>query len=179
MISYPNKGKPGCMTSMEFESNPDDPRRYRNALGRFGTGVALVAALDGEGAARAITINSFASISLVPRITSWAIDDASDRHALFTGCAAYSINILSHDQETLARRFTRKAEALIDANDLDMVDGVPCVRGVLCRLRCTVLSMQVVGDHTVVFGSVTGFDDFGPGDGLGYFNGGYVRLTRG
>lgn len=61
-----------------------DSRAYRDALGCFGTGVCLVAADDANGKPRAITVNSFSSVSLHPPIILWSIDSQSDRYNLFT-----------------------------------------------------------------------------------------------
>lgn len=166
------------MSMPKFDANPGEARAYRQALGRFATGVALVAAKDEAGEARAITINSFASISLDPPIVSWAIDEASDRYHLFTNAREFSVNILAADQQALAERFTRHVEAVIPQDILEMVAGWACIRGALSRLRCRTRFMERVGDHTVVFGSVLGFDDNGPGEALGYLHGGYVRLRR-
>ena len=49
-----------------FTPGPDTRRDFRNALGRFGTGVTVVTAPGPVG----ITANSFSSVSLVWRIVS-------------------------------------------------------------------------------------------------------------
>ena len=164
------------MASMEFHPNTLDPRAYRGALGRFATGVALVATRDDVGAPRAITINSFCSVSLDPPIVSWAIDEASDRHRLFVAARDFSINILSADQQALAERFTRRTEAIIEEGGYDLDGSVPLIRGAVSRLTCETRFMQTVGDHTVIFATVRRFEDKGPADMLGYCNGRFTTI---
>lgn len=164
------------MRKIEFDLNQDARRAYRSALGRFATGVALVAASDDEGVARAITINSFGSVSLLPPIVSWAIDEASDRFHLFTSARDFSINVLRADQRALSDRFTKRTEARIPEDDLDYAGTTPIIKGVLSQLVCETRFLETVGDHTVVFATVTAFADHGPGDALGYYNGTYITL---
>lgn len=167
------------MPEFKFQEKAEDRRMYRNALGRFATGVALVAARDDKGTARAITINSFCSISLDPPIVSWAIDEASDRYHIFAGARDFSINVLRAEQQPLADRFTRRTEARLEDGTYDIEGQTPLLRDVLMRLSCRVRFMEAVGDHTIIFGDVVGFEDFGPGDALGYVNGGYVVIAEG
>jgi 4-hydroxyphenylacetate 3-hydroxylase, reductase component len=164
------------MAPMEFHTNTLDPRAYRGALGRFATGVALVAARDDDGAPRAITINSFCSVSLDPPIISWAIDAASDRHRLFVAARDFSVNILAADQQALAERFTRKTEARIEEGSYDLDGMVPLIKGAVSRLTCATRFMETVGDHTVIFATVRQFEDFGPADMLGYCNGRFTTI---
>lgn len=166
------------MSEIKFQENRSDPRAYRGALGRFATGVALVAARDDGGVARAITINSFCSISLDPRIVSWAIDEASDRYHIFASARDFSINVLRADQRDLADRFTRRTEARIEEGTYDVSGDTPLIRGVLMRLSCQTRFMEAVGDHTVIFATVMAFEDFGPGDALGYANGQYTVIPE-
>lgn len=164
------------MLHAKFEGNGFDAKAYRSALGRFATGVALIAVRDDEGQPRAITVNSFASISLDPPIISWAIDEASDRYHLFTEARDFTVNVLRGSQQDLAVKFTRKAEARIDAENLEMDGEVPGVAGVLSRLTCATRFLEKVGDHTVVFATVRAFQDFGPGPALGFLDGRFITI---
>jgi flavin reductase (DIM6/NTAB) family NADH-FMN oxidoreductase RutF len=49
-----------------------DPTAYRRALGHYATGVVIVTA-DQSGETSAITVNSFVSISLEPRLLMWSL----------------------------------------------------------------------------------------------------------
>ena len=49
-----------------------DPREFRNALGRFATGVCVIT-FDADGIPFGMTANSFASVSLDPALVLWCI----------------------------------------------------------------------------------------------------------
>ncbi len=68
---------------MSLESLPQevaggDVTAYRRALGAFATGVCVVTADSGLGPL-GITINSFTSVSLTPRLVLWCLDERSER----------------------------------------------------------------------------------------------------
>ena len=56
---------------------------FRNALGQFATGVCLVTVVDDAGDAHAVTVNSFASVSLDPPLILWSVQKDSDVYALY------------------------------------------------------------------------------------------------
>jgi flavin reductase (DIM6/NTAB) family NADH-FMN oxidoreductase RutF len=49
-------------------------RRFRDALGHFATGVAVVTARGADGTPLGLTVNSFASVSLDPPLVLWSLD---------------------------------------------------------------------------------------------------------
>src|SRR5688572_8015856 len=85
-----------------------DSQAYRQALGGFGTGVALVAAYDQSGRAHGMIINSLTSVSLHPPIVLWCLANASASFDVFTACRSFSINILKADDQELCRQFSRR-----------------------------------------------------------------------
>ena len=50
-----------------------DPRAFRNALGRFGTGVAIITTRQADGRPLGVTVNSFASVSLDPPLVQFSL----------------------------------------------------------------------------------------------------------
>lgn len=133
-------------------------RAFRDALACYPTGVALVTVLEG-GAARALTINSFASVSLEPPLVLWSLDRASLRFDQFSAAPRFAINVLGADQEVLA---------LACARDDDLVraggqwqegrTGVPLVTGAIARFECTLDAVHEGGDHVIIVGRVAAFD---------------------
>ncbi len=150
----------------------DEARAYRRALGCFATGVALITTPAPDGVA-AITINSFASVSLNPRIVLWSLDDRSERYGLFSQAETWAVNVLGPDQEALSARFATQSTLLIDPEEIERdAFATPLLRRALARFSCRTLERRTVGDHLVLFGQVQGFDA-APGDGLTYFRGRY------
>ena len=67
------------MTLTRFTPGPKTTREFRDALGRFATGVAVVTCASEYGPL-GITANSFASVSLDPPLVLWAPARASQRY---------------------------------------------------------------------------------------------------
>ena len=82
-------------------------RDFRDCLGQFTTGVAVVTTRAQDGAKAGITINSFASVSLDPALVLFSVDHRAATHALFTGDAKrFCINILSQSQKQVSELFS-------------------------------------------------------------------------
>jgi flavin reductase (DIM6/NTAB) family NADH-FMN oxidoreductase RutF len=152
-----------------------DVKAYRQALGAFATGVAVVTTADGQGGVIGITINSFTSVSLEPPLVLWCLDDASDRRDPFVVCERFAVNILGADEAALSDRFARGEEYRLGPEELDpaAVDP-PRLKRALARLICGVRERIQLGDHLVLIGEVVAFDA-AEGDGLLYFRGRYAR----
>src|SRR5271154_2573042 len=50
-----------------------DPRRLRNVLGSFTTGVVIVTSVGDEGRPIGLTVNSFNSVSMQPPLILWSL----------------------------------------------------------------------------------------------------------
>ncbi len=153
---------------------PDDARLFRDALGRFATGVAVVTAREeGGGASVGITVNSFASVSLDPPLVLWSAARASARHRHFVSAAAFAIHVLRADQIDLAKRFSGSG-AGFDGLDLRFnAADVPLIDPVLARFECVTEARHEGGDHTIIIGRVTRFS-LSPGQApLCFFAGGF------
>ena len=160
---------------MTLEPLPDDPTAdtlaYRRALGAFATGVCVVTA-DSEQGPLGITVNSFTSVSLEPRLVLWCLDERSDRWPVFAAAPRFAIHVLPEGDEALARRFARGV-ALLDEGEFERrPDGPPCLPEALARFECVTHDRLQMGDHMVVVGRVEAFDTAG-GSALTYWRGRY------
>ena len=149
-----------------------DDKAYRRALGAFATGVAVVAARTPAGVS-GITINSFTSVSLSPKIVLWCLDDRSDRYAVFAEAKVWGLSILAPSQQDIASRLARQGGHALEPGDtIDGPEGAPWLPGALAHLACRTRETHTMGDHLVIAGEVIGFD-LRDGDGLTYFRGRY------
>lgn len=167
------------MSTVKSVSSGFDSRSYRDTLGCFATGVCLISVLDSDGKARAITANSFSSISLTPPIILWAVDIHSDRCALFCDAPYFSVSFLTSDQEAYAKTFAKDPQAVLEHDDL--VSGqhrIPRFSGALGYLECETGWRQKAGDHIVIFGNVIGYGSKS-GDALGFFKGKFTGVSEG
>ena len=154
-----------------------DDKAYRQALGCFATGVCVVAT-RAKGAVSGITINSFTSVSLTPRLVLWCLDDRSDRYAAFAEARVWGLSVLAPDQQEIASRLARQGgHAIEDGETLDGPEGAPLLPGALAHFACRTWRTTTMGDHLVVVGEVVGFD-MRAGDGLTYFRGRYGRAPQ-
>lgn len=160
--------------------HPDlDPAEFRQLMGRFITGVAIITTRLPDGRPAGMTVNSLASVSLEPPLVSMCIEHAAELYDSLLAAPGYVINILEASQEALSRRFASR--------HLDRFDGIgyhtspgdqPVLDGVVAWIECTPHATFPGGDHTILVGQVRGgaTTDRAP---LVYFRGGYTGLTRG
>ena len=84
---------------------PDTTREFRDALGRFATGVTVVTT-DSEIGPLGITANSFASVSLDPPLVLWAPARFSRRFKAFAETLYFAIHVIGAEQKALGERRT-------------------------------------------------------------------------
>jgi flavin reductase (DIM6/NTAB) family NADH-FMN oxidoreductase RutF len=153
-----------------------DPADYRKALSCFATGVTVVST-RWQDSDWGMTCNSFASVSLEPRLVLWSIRKAASSLEAFTQSGGFSVSVLSQPQQPLARQFATGDMAARFA-------GVDVVRQNSERLRltqalawfdCSLHQLVDAGDHHIVIGQV---QDFGWRDAaaLGFWRSQFVEL---
>ena len=133
-------------------------RAYRDCLGRFPTGVGLVTTLD-QGAPKAMTINSFASVSLDPALVLWSLDNDSHRFDLFLNANQFAINVLAADQRELSNACARLDDLTQSGAEWAPGDnGAPLIADTVARFECERHQVVPAGDHQIILGRVTRFD---------------------
>ena len=81
-----------------------DPRTFRQTVGQFVTGVTVIA-MEVDGSIRALTANSFTSLSLNPPLVLFCLGKGTKAGQLINQVAEFSVNILSQDQQALSSYF--------------------------------------------------------------------------
>lgn len=145
------------MTDDGTHTAATDTRAYRDALGRFATGVTVVTAQGPDGPL-GFTANSFASVSMNPRLVLWSPARSSSRFGVFSAADHYAIHVLADHQGDLCHRFAKGDAGFADlAHDVNP-QGVPVLPGVLARFDCARHAAHDGGDHLIVVGRVLSFD---------------------
>jgi flavin reductase (DIM6/NTAB) family NADH-FMN oxidoreductase RutF len=143
------------ITSQQARSPDFSSQEFREALGMFATGVTIVTARTSEGGLIGLTANSFNSVSLTPPLVLWSLARKAGSMAAFSTGSHYAINILSADQQDLARQFAAK--------DVDRYQGVafalgasgaPLLDGAAATFECFNRSRYDEGDHVIFVGEV-------------------------
>jgi flavin reductase ActVB len=123
-----------------------------------------------------MTANSLASVSLRPPLVSVCVDREAEMHDAILEVKQFVVNILSSNQEALARRFADQHEDRFDGIGYHVSpDGLILLDGALAHIECQRHAEHPGGDHTMVVGRVIG-GSTGEGRPLLYYRGGYAAL---
>jgi flavin reductase (DIM6/NTAB) family NADH-FMN oxidoreductase RutF len=151
--------------------------RYRQVIGHFPTGVAVVTCDGPEGPA-GLTTNAVTSLSLDPLLLIVCFDNGSRTLAAVAEARRFAVNVLRADQEDLAAVFASKrvpAEKF-EAVTHTVAHGVPVLDGALAWLACDLRELHPGGDHTIGIGAVTHMDADPDGLPLVWFRGRYTTV---
>ena len=131
-----------------------EARSFRDALGRFATGVAFVtAAPDGEPAG--LIVNSLTSVSLEPPLVSFCPSRNSLTWSRMRRAGRFGVNVLGRQHERFAMRATPAgADRFAGLNWELGPRGVPLLTDALATLECDILAEHPAGDHWIVVGRV-------------------------
>lgn len=157
-----------------------DTRAFRQALGCFPTGVAVVTTAEPGSDHKGITVNSFTSVSLDPPLVLWCIDRKSDRFSTFTGAKCYTISLLGTVHEDVSSRLAKQGAHSL--NGIDLIEtrlGPPALADALAFFECESEAVHQGGDHAILVGRVVRFAKREAGAPLLFFQGRYGALAAG
>ncbi len=121
----------------------------------FATGVTVVTARDTQGRLVGLTANSFNSVSMNPPLVLWSLSRAAGSLAAFSTGSHYAINILSADQQELARKFAAREGNRFDGVAFEAgAGGAPILSGTAASFECFNRSRYEEGDHVIFVGEV-------------------------
>ena len=131
-----------------------DARAFRDALGRFATGVAFVtAAPDGEPVG--LIVNSLTSVSLAPPLVSFCPSRSSLTWSRMRRAGRFGVNVLGLRHERFALRATPAGADRFAGLDWERGrGGVPLLIDALAALDCEIVAEHPAGDHWIVVGRV-------------------------
>jgi flavin reductase (DIM6/NTAB) family NADH-FMN oxidoreductase RutF len=153
------------------------PRSFRDALGQFPTGVALVTAgIPGEQPL-GMTVSSFNSVSLDPPLVLFSVgrNALSLKRLLDTRC--FVVNILAREHQHISSTFARPLEKDWSGIDHRMNDfTAPLINDALAHFECEHYAQHDGGDHVIVVGRVINFEHRPSGLPLVFFRGQYREI---
>lgn len=138
---------------LTFVPDAENARAFRDALGRFATGVTLVTIAGPEGP-MGFLANSFAAVSLDPPLVLWSPAKSSSRYAQYSVATHYSIHVLGADTGDWLARFARGGSGFDGLTHAANAEGVPVIHGALARFDCERHAAHDGGDHLIVVGRV-------------------------
>lgn len=154
-----------------------DDRLFRDAMGKFATGVTVVAT-EVDGKVHGMTANAFMSVSLNPKLVVVSIAEKAQMLEKIKQSQSFSINILSAEQQEESMIFAKQIK---DPREVvfDRLGGIPVLPGALAQVVCEVSAAHVEGDHTLFIGRVKEIKlDETNLEPLIYFSGKYRSLAE-
>lgn len=153
------------------------PRDFRNALGRFPTGIAVITAMDGQGKRIGITVNSFVSVSLDPPLISFNIARTLASFEAISKLDGFNVNLLMDDQREVSNRFAQAgADKWRDVSYHLNDAGHPVITPSMATFHCSRYAIYEAGDHRIVVGRVTALEVDESATPLVFYRGAYSHL---
>jgi len=149
-----------------------DEARFREVLGHFATGVAVVTAME-DGNPVGFTCQAFTSLSLDPPMVALAPGKNSTSWPRIVRVGRFCVNVLADDQEALSRDFAKSGgDKFTGVGWRPAGNGAPLLDGVLAWIECVFVEAHDAGDHELVVGRV---EDMGVNGGrpLLFYRGGF------
>lgn len=149
----------GMATEVNHESTQSEPvaaADFRHVCGLFPTGVTVVSRRLADGSPYGMTVSSFTSVSLAPPLVLVSIDRGAKFLQELPPHLAFIINVLSEDQQSLARRFAdRKEERRFEGVAWSPEwQNVPLLDGLVASFACILEQVVEAGDHLLLIGAV-------------------------
>lgn len=155
-----------------------DPKILRGAFGRFMTGVTVVTARAPSGELVGFTANSFTSVSLDPPLLLVCPGSHLSSYDAFCSVSHFAVSILAEGQEDISNTFAKsKSDRFAQTCWQEDTYGSALIDGRAAGFSCEVFQKVPAGDHTVLMGRVTRFDQSGRAP-LGYCADGYFSLSK-
>jgi flavin reductase (DIM6/NTAB) family NADH-FMN oxidoreductase RutF len=154
---------------------------FRQALGRFATGVTVVTAERAPGQVHGMTANSFTAVSLEPLLILVCVDEQARMLGVLKNVQRFGVSVLKENQRAISEFFALPEQDPEVERDLGIcfqwtAAGIPVLADALVQLTCAVVTSHVAGDHTIFLAEVESADVF-EGEPLLFFRGGYRRIS--
>jgi flavin reductase (DIM6/NTAB) family NADH-FMN oxidoreductase RutF len=155
-----------------------DPRAFRQALGQFATGVAVITAQAESGSAIGLTMSSFNSVSVDPPLILFSMDRKAFSLAAMIEAAGYAVNILGRNQERLSDQFAKSLSDKWTAVEHTLGHAAaPLIADALAHFECEPYAQYDGGDHLIFVGRVVRFNAYPTAEPLIFFRGAYRSLA--
>lgn len=171
--------RPDAQAESRGEHMPD-AQTFRQAWGRFATGVSIVTTLTPDGEVHGMTANGINSVSLDPLLVLVCAGHTTSSYPMIQESGRFAISILAEDQRDIAEYYARPTDQ--KTGDLDFTlsqtdRGSAFVDGSLAQMDCKVVTEHVAGDHTIFIGEV---EEINVADGrpLLFFQGSFSRIEE-
>jgi flavin reductase (DIM6/NTAB) family NADH-FMN oxidoreductase RutF len=132
------------------------PFDFRATMARFATGVTVVTTTLDQ-TYFGLTVNAFCSVSLNPCLILVSLDLTSQTYAVIRQSGVFAVNVLTQEQQYLARRFACKDLKSKTFDDISLrvgEAGIPLLGDAIAWVECRVANEYPGGDHALLLGEV-------------------------
>ncbi len=160
--------------------DPDVQRQFRNALGMFATGVAVITAPREQGVPVGITVASFNAVSLDPPLVLFSVDRRCQSLADLCASPRFAVNVLTEAQQDLSNRFAKANSGKWDGIDVctHECNSHVLLSDALVTFECEPYAQHDGGDHVIFVGRVVRHRARQEGRPLIFFGGKYRVLDN-
>lgn len=153
------------------------PRRLRDILGTFATGLTVITSATDQGPA-GFTCQSFASLSLEPALVTFSPARTSSTWPLLRRAGSFTVNVLPDGHQHLAGQFARSgADKFAGVSHTASPLGNPILDDALAWIDCELHAEYDGGDHTIVVAAVRHLSARQDAEPLVFFKGRYAGLA--
>jgi flavin reductase (DIM6/NTAB) family NADH-FMN oxidoreductase RutF len=128
---------------------------FRDALGLFATGVAVITTVTADGERVGTTVSSFNSVSLDPPLVLFSIARSANAFPVWRSARFFAVNVLDERQSSVSNRF---AKSLTDKwTGIETIMGktrIPILAQALAWFECERYAGYDGGDHLIIVGRV-------------------------
>ncbi|WP_200411433.1 flavin reductase family protein [Virgibacillus salexigens] len=149
-----------------------ESRTFRNAMGRFATGVTVITTKSGEDH-HGMTANAFMSVSLDPKLITVSIDNRANMLHKINQSGKFAVSFLSDKQQDISMHFAGQANSGEEIQ-FDYIQQIPVIQNALASVVCDLDRSVEVGDHTLLIGKVVDIN-LTDGNPLTFFGGKYGK----
>jgi flavin reductase (DIM6/NTAB) family NADH-FMN oxidoreductase RutF len=143
------------MTGATDALQPFSTQEFREALGCFATGIAVVTATADGGHRIGATVSSFNSVSLDPPLVLFSMARSSRAFAAWQSVTHFAVNVLAEHQDALSNKFARAlGDKWEGARCVESETGVPLLTDSLAAFECARYANYDGGDHVIIVGRV-------------------------
>lgn len=151
-----------------------DPAVFRQVLGNYPTGVAVITAMAADGAPIGMVVGTFTSVSLDPPLVGFLPDKRSNSWPLIEAAGHFCVNVLARDQLELCARLAKSGPDKFSGVDYAVSKhGLPVLQGTMLSIECSLHAVQEAGDHWFVTGLVLGLESHRDADPMLFHRGAY------
>lgn len=134
-------------------------QRYLNLMSAFPTGVAVVTSVDADGTPRGMTCTSLTSATLVPPTLLVCLRIGSGTLDAVRASGRFAVNLLADGGRQAAEVFAGPERRFERVGWRPSPCGLPwLLEDAFAVAECRVGGVVDIGDHTAVFGQVTGIE---------------------